>query len=146
METIFKYLRGFGSLIAGAIGFCIGNGTPMLYALLAFMVIDYITGVICAASKHELSSAIGAKGIFKKVIIVLIVSIAHIVDAVIIKEGDTMQSMTAFFYIANEGISILENAAWLGLPIPNALQKILLQLKKDEEDAGTLVKSDKKTK
>lgn len=146
MDNIYAGVRNIGALIAGAVGFFIGNATPLLYALLAFMFIDYITGVICAIVKHELSSEVGAKGIFKKFLIILIVCVAHIIDAVIIKEGNTMQAMVAFFYLANEGVSILENAAFLGLPIPSQLQKMLLQLKKESDNAGTLGKSNKKTK
>lgn len=136
MERWLYLLRGFCTLVAGVFGFLYGNATPLLLALITFMIIDYITGVICAAIKHELSSSVGAKGIIKKIVIILIVAIAHIVDTTIIKEGSTMETMTAFFYLANEGISILENAVFLGLPVPNGLKKLLLQVK-EETDEGT---------
>ena len=139
MERCFYILRGFCTLVAGVFGFLYGNATPLLLALIAFMIIDYITGVICAAIKHELSSSVGAKGIIKKIVIILIIAIAHMVDATIIKEGSTMETMTTFFYLANEGVSILENAVFLGLPVPKGLKKLLLQVR-EENDEGTSTK------
>ena len=135
----FNYFRGFGAIIVGILGFLFGAGTPLLYALLGFIVIDYVTGVMRAGVEHKLSSEVGAKGIIKKVVIVLIVSVAHLVDAAVIKEGNTMQCMVAFFYLANEGLSILENAVALGLPVPKGLEKMLIQLR-DKENAGTSAK------
>ena len=112
----------------------------MLYALIAFVVIDYITGVMCAIENHELSSKIGFHGIFRKVLIFMLVGIANIVDVQVIGTGSVLRAAVCFFYISNEGLSILENAADLGLPIPEQLKKVLKQIKNrggDEKQTET---------
>lgn len=112
--------------------FCqwLGGIDGLLTALIAFMVVDYISGVSCAIVEHKLSSSIGAKGIFQKVLILMLVGVANALDNYIIA-GDTELLRTAviFFYLSNEGISILENSVRLGLPVPDKLKSILEQLK-----------------
>ena len=109
----------------------------MLYALLAFVVIDYITGIMCAIVDKRLSSAVGFKGIFKKVLIFAIVGIGHIIDTQVIGSGSVLRTAVIFFYMSNEGISLVENAGHLGLPIPKKLKAVLEQLhdraEKEEE-------------
>ena len=99
-----------------------------LYALIAFVVIDYITGVMCAIINQKLSSEVGFNGIFKKVLIFMLVGVANIIDMQIIRTGCVLRTAVIFFYLSNEGISLLENAGHLGLPIPAKLKDILEQL------------------
>ena len=109
----------------------------MLYALIAFVVIDYITGVMCAIIDRKLSSEVGFKGIFRKVLIFLLVGIANIIDVQVIGTGAVLRTAVIFFYISNEGVSLLENAGHLGLPIPEKIKTVLEQLhdraEKEEE-------------
>ena len=100
----------------------------MLFALVAFVVIDYITGIMCAIVDKKLSSAVGFKGIFKKVLIFALVGVGHILDTRVIGAGSVLRTAVIFFYLSNEGISLLENAGHLGLPIPKKLKSILEQL------------------
>ena len=120
--------------IGGFIGWFLGGCDGLLYALLAFIIIDYITGVMCAIENHDLSSEIGFHGIFRKVLILLLVGIANIVDVQVIGTGSVLRAAVCFFYISNEGLSILENAAILGLPIPEQLKKVLKQIKNRGSD------------
>ena len=115
--------------IGGFIGWFLGGCDGLLYALLAFVVIDYITGVMCAIENHELSSEVGFHGITTKILIFLLVGIANIVDMQLIGNGSVLRTAVIFFYISNEGLSIVENAAVLGLPIPNELRNVLKQLR-----------------
>ena len=100
----------------------------MLYALLAFVVIDDITGVMCAIVDHKLSSEVGFKGIFKKILIFALVGIGHFLDTRVIGSGSVLRTAVIFFYISNEGVSLIENAGHLGLPIPEKLKSALEQL------------------
>jgi toxin secretion/phage lysis holin len=93
-----------------------------------------VTGVLCAVVYKKLSSEIGAKGIIKKVLIFAMVGIAHMVDTQIIGQGGTFRTAVIFFYLSNEGISFLENAARLGLPIPPKIREVLAQL--TDKDGG----------
>ena len=125
--------------VGGWLGWFLGGCDGLLYALVAFVVIDYITGVFCAAIDHKLSSGIGFKGICKKVLIFILVGMGNIIDVQIIGNGSVMRTAVIFFYLSNEGISLLENSAHLGLPIPQKLKDILEQLhdraeKEDNDD------------
>ena len=100
----------------------------MLYALIAFVVIDYITGVMCAIINKQLSSEVGFKGILRKVLIFLLVGIANIIDVQVIGTGAVLRTAVIFFYISNEGVSLLDNAGHLGLPIPEKIKTVLEQL------------------
>lgn len=100
-----------------------------LYALVVFVVVDYLTGVMAAGVQKKLSSEVGFKGICKKVTIFLLVAIANMIDMNIIKTGSIARTALVFFYISNEGLSILENAAVIGLPVPDKLKDMLEQLK-----------------
>ena len=114
--------------IGGWLGWFLGGCDGLLYALLAFAVIDYITGIMCAVVDKKLSSEVGFKGIFKKVLIFALVGIGHILDTRVIGSGSVMRTAVIFFYLSNEGVSLLENAAYLGLPIPQKLKSVLEQL------------------
>ena len=116
--------------IGGFIGWFWGSCDSLIYVLITFVVIDYITGVMCAIVSKNLSSEIGFKGLFRKVLIFMLVGIANVVDVQIIGVGSVLRTAVVFFYLSNEGISILENAAVLGLPIPQQLKTALRQLKK----------------
>ena len=114
--------------IGGWLGYFLGGWDGLLYALIAFVVIDYITGVMCAISNHTLSSEVGFKGICRKVLIFLLVGIANILDIHVIGSGSVLRTAVIFFYISNEGVSLLENAAHLGLPVPEKIKTVLEQL------------------
>ena len=114
--------------VGGWLGYFLGGCDGLLYALIAFVVIDYITGVMCAIISRELSSAVGFKGIFRKVLIFLLVGIANIIDVQVIGTGAVLRTAVIFFYISNEGVSLLENAGHLGLPIPEKIKTVLEQL------------------
>ena len=114
--------------IGGWLGWFLGGCDGLLYALIAFVVIDYITGVMCAVVDKNLSSEVGFRGIFKKVLIFLLVGIGHLLDAQVIGTGSVLRTAVIFFYISNEGVSLLENAGHLGLPIPSKIKVVLEQL------------------
>lgn len=114
--------------IGGWLGYFLGGCDGLLYALVVFVVVDYITGVMVAISTKTLSSAVGFKGICRKVLIFLLVGIANILDVNVIGTGCILRTAVIFFYISNEGISLLENAGRLGLPIPEKIKMVLEQL------------------
>ena len=123
--------------IGGWLGYFLGGCDGLLYALLAFVVVDYVTGVMCAISDKSLSSAVGFKGICRKVLIFTLVGIANIVDVNVIGDGSILRTAVVFFYLSNEGVSLLENAAHLGLPIPEKLKEVLEQLhERSTKDSG----------
>ena len=128
MSDIMKSLL---AAVCTALGFLFGETDGMFIALIVLIVLDYISGVIAAAVKKELSSAVGAKGIAKKVFMLLIVVVANIVDVNVIGEGHALRTVVILFYIANECISLIENAGELGVPVPKKLLDVLAQLKKD---------------
>lgn len=131
-----KVIQSIAAFFAGMASFLWGGVDGLLYALIVFMILDYITGIIVAIVKHELCSAIGFKGIAKKVIILALVAVGHILDVHVLGGGAFCRSAVIGFYIANEGISILENAGELSLPLPKKLIAVLKQLKdkNDEEE------------
>ena len=114
--------------IGGWLGYFLGGCDGLILALIAFVVIDYITGVMCAIADKKLSSSVGFKGICRKVLIFLLVGIANILDVQVIGTGSVLRAAIIFFYISNEGISLLENAGYLGLPIPEKIKTVLEQL------------------
>lgn len=120
--------------IGGWLGYFLGGCDGLVYALLAFVVIDYLTGIMCAINDHTLSSEVGFRGICRKVLIFLLVGIANILDVNIIGSGSVLRTAVIFFYISNEGVSLLENAAHLGLPVPEKNKAVLEQLHDRAED------------
>lgn len=134
MKNAFNILQVVFTAIGGYLGWFLGGFDGFLYALIAFVVLDYITGLMCAVVDKKLSSKVGFKGIFKKVLIFIMVGIGHIIDAQIIGTGSTLRTAVIFFYITNEGVSILENAGHIGLPIPQKLKSVLEQLHDQGEE------------
>ena len=128
MKEFWNTIQIIFSAVGGWLGYFLGGCDGLLYALIAFVVIDYITGVMCAIINRELSSAVGFKGIFRKVLIFLLVGIANIIDVQVIGTGAALRTAVIFFYISNEGVSLLENAGHLGLPIPEKIKTVLEQL------------------
>ena len=128
MKEFWNTIQLIFAAIGGWLGWFLGGCDGLLYALIAFVAIDYITGVMCAVIDHRLSSEVGFKGIFKKVLIFLLVGVANILDVQVIGTGCALRTAVIFFYISNEGVSLLENAAYLGLPIPEKIKTVLEQL------------------
>ena len=121
--------------IGGWLGYFLGGCDGLILALLLFVSVDYITGVMCAIADRKLSSEVGFKGICRKVLIFLLVGIANILDVNVIGTGSVLRTAVIFFYISNEGVSLLENAAHLGLPVPDKMKAVLEQLHKKGEDS-----------
>ena len=134
MKEFWNVIQLVFAAIGGWLGWFLGGCDGLLYALIAFVVVDYVTGVMCAVVDKKLSSAVGFRGIFKKVLIFLLVGVANILDAQVIGTGCVLRTAVIFFYISNEGVSLLENAGHLGLPIPAKLKDILVQLHNRSED------------
>ena len=128
MKQIWNGIQVAFAALGGFLGWFLGGVDGFLYALIAFVVIDYITGVMCAVSDKKLSSEVGFKGICRKVLIFLLVGIANILDVQVIGTGSVLRTAVIFFYLSNEGVSLLENAAHLGLPVPEKMKEILEQL------------------
>ena len=128
MKEFWNTIQLIFTAIGGWLGWFLGGCDGLLYALIAFVAIDYITGVMCAVIDHRLSSEVGFKGIFKKVLIFLLVGVANILDVQVIGTGCVLRMAVIFFYISNEGVSLLENAAYLGLPVPEKIKTVLEQL------------------
>ena len=120
------------STIGGILGGFLGNMDGILYALVIFVILDYVTGVLYAVEEKKLSSAVGYEGIARKVTIFILVGIANILDSYILGQSGVLRAVVIFFYLSNEGISILENATQLGLPVPEKLKNVLEQLTKKE--------------
>lgn len=128
MKEFWNTIQLAFAAVGGWLGYFLGDCDGLLYALLAFVVIDYITGVMCAIADKNLSSEVGFKGICRKVLIFLLVGIANVLDVQVIGTGSVLRTAVIFFYISNEGVSLLENAAHLGLPVPEKIKTVLEQL------------------
>lgn len=128
MKEFWNVIQMVFAAIGGWLGWFLGGCDGLLIALVVFVVIDYVTGVMCAVSDKKLSSEVGFKGICRKVLIFLLVGIANILDVQVIGTGSVLRTAVIFFYLSNEGVSLLENAAYLGLPVPEKMKDILAQL------------------
>ena len=128
MKEFWNMIQLMFTAVGGWLGWFLGGCDGLLYALIAFVVIDYITGVMCAINDHSLSSEVGFRGICRKVLIFLLVGIANILDVNVIGAGSVLRTAVIFFYISNEGVSLMENAAHLGLPVPEKIKVVLEQL------------------
>lgn len=139
MKDIVKYYDTVAASIGVLIGWYLGSPDGFLFTLIAFVVVDYITGVLRAGVERKLSSSIGVKGIAKKIMIFIMVGIAHLIDVYLLSEGNGItRTAVIFFYISNEGLSIIENSGAIGLPIPNKLKLALKQLSSEESvDSNT---------
>lgn len=135
MKSTWNCIQVAFATFGGYLGWFLGGADGFLYTLIAFVVLDYVTGVMCAIANKTLSSEVGFKGICRKVVIFILVGIANLLDVHIIGSGSVLRTAIIFFYISNEGVSLLENASTLGLPIPKKLKEILKQLhNKSKED------------
>jgi len=130
LETFLKWLSA--EIFAG-FGFLFGGMDGLLTALMAFMMMDYLTGIIVAVKEKKLSSEVGFYGLIKKGVMLSVVAISHILDTQIIGGSSMLRSGAAGFFLANEGLSILENASKLGIPLPKKLKAVLQQLKEENE-------------
>ena len=128
IDLIWTKIQVAITAIGGWIGWFLGGVDGMLIALIVLMALDYISGVMCAIEDKKLSSAVGFKGIAKKVLILMLVGVANILDTNVVGGGAVLRGAVICFYLSNEGLSLLENAAYLGLPIPDKLREILAQL------------------
>ena len=124
------------SAVGGWLGYFLGGCDGLLYTLLAFVVLDYITGIMCAVADHKLASAVGFKGIFRKILIFALVGVGHLLDVQVLGAVGVLRTAVIFFYLSNEGVSLIENAAHLGLPIPAKLKAVLEQLHDRAEKDG----------
>lgn len=138
VELVWTKIQMGMTILGGWLGYFLGGMDGLMTALLIFMVLDYITGLMCAIADKQLSSAVGFKGVCKKVLILMLVGVANVVDIHIVGTGSALRSAVICFYLSNEGLSLLENAAHIGLPIPDKMKDVLAQLhgrtdeKKDE--------------
>lgn len=134
MQNVIDKIELAFAGLGGILGWFFGGFDGFLYALVVFVVMDYFTGVLAAGIQKKLNSEVGFKGIAKKVCIFILVGIAHIVDAQILQNGSAVRTAVIFFYLSNEGLSVLENSAVIGLPIPDKLKDMLAQLAAEKED------------
>lgn len=134
MKEFWNTIQLIFTGVGGWLGYFLGGWDGLLYALVAFVVVDYVTGVMCAINDKALSSAVGFKGICRKVLIFLLVGIAQILDMNVIGTGSVLRTAVVFFYISNEGVSLLENATHLGLPVPEKIKNVLQQLHDRSEE------------
>lgn len=134
MKELWNMCQLAFTAVGGWLGYFLGGCDGLIIALVLFVVIDYITGVMCAVVDRKLSSAVGFKGIFRKVLIFMLVGIANIIDVQVIKSGSVLRTAVVFFYLLNEGLSLIENSVHLGLPVPEKLKAVLKQLNDKEEN------------
>ena len=136
MKDFWNTIQLIFAAVGGWLGYFLGGCDGLLYALIAFVAIDYITGVMCAISDKTLSSEVGFKGICRKVLIFLLVGIGNIIDVQVLGSPGVLRTAVIFFYLSNEGVSLIENAAHLGLPVPDKLKAVLEQLHDRAEKGG----------
>ena len=140
MKEFWNLVQLGFTAVGGWLGYFLGGCDGLIIALVVFVAVDYATGIMCAIADKKLSSEVGFKGICRKILIFLLVGIANVLDAEVLKTGSVLRTAVIFFYLSNEGLSLVENAAYLGLPIPVKLRKVLEQLhdrsekEEDEKD------------
>ncbi len=136
VDLIWTKIQIAITALGGWLGYFLGGLDGLLIALLVFVALDYVTGVMCAISDHKLSSAVGFRGICRKMLVLMLVGIGHILDVHVVGTGSALRTAVICFYLSNEGISLLENASHLGLPVPDKLKSILQQIhgRSEEED------------
>ena len=128
IELVWTKVQMAAAIVGSWLGYFLGGMDGLLIALLVFMVLDYITGIMCAIIDKKLSSAVGFRGICKKVFILMLVGVANVVDIHVVGTGSALRGAVICFYLSNEGLSLLENAAHIGLPVPDKLKDVLSQL------------------
>ncbi|MCI8913904.1 MAG: phage holin family protein [Lawsonibacter sp.] len=136
MKEFWNTIQMVFAAVGGWLGYFLGGCDGLLIALVVFTAVDYITGVMCAISDQKLSSEVGFRGICRKVLIFSLVGVANILDVEVIGAGSVLRTAIIFFYLSNEGVSLLENAAHLGLPVPQTLKDVLEQLHDRAEKGG----------
>lgn len=136
MKTNWNWAQATFAALGGFLGWFLGGYDGFLYALVVFVVLDYLSGVFCAILDHRLSSEVGARGIFKKVVIFALVGVGHMLDELVLGGSGTIRTAVVFFYLSNEGVSLLENAAHIGLPAPQKLKDVLEQLHDRDDKEG----------
>lgn len=138
IDLIWTKIQIAVSAIGAWLGYFLGGVDGLMIALIVFMTLDYLTGLMCAVLDKKLSSAVGFRGIFKKALILIMVGIANVVDVHVVGTGSALRGAVICFYLSNEGLSLLENAAYIGLPVPERLKEVLAQLhnrdKKEQDD------------
>lgn len=134
MKEIWSIIQGAIAALGGFLGWYLGGVDSFVYTLIVLVIADYITGVMCAVADKKLNSTVGFVGIAKKILIFMLVGIGHIIDSYIIGDGGVLRTAVIFFYCSNEGVSLLENAAHLGLPVPQKLKDVLAQLHDRKDD------------
>jgi toxin secretion/phage lysis holin len=135
-KTLWNSLNTALAAAGGWLGWYVGGWDGFIYALVVFVVIDYITGLMCAVVNKNLSSEIGAKGIFRKILIFALVGIGYTIDMYLIGDGSVIRTAVIFFFISNEGVSLLENATHIGLPVPPQMKAVLAQLHDNKNGNG----------
>ena len=133
IDLIWTKLQIAFTALGGWLGYFLGGMDGLLIALVVFATLDYVTGVMCAISDHKLSSAVGFRGICRKVLIFMLVGVGHILDIHVVGTGSALRSAVICFYLSNEGVSLLGNASYLGLPVPEKLKAVLEQLHSRED-------------
>ena len=136
MKEFWNTIQMVFAAVGGWLGYFLGGCDGLLIALVVFAVVDYITGVMCAINDKKLSSEVGFRGICRKVLIFFLVGVANILDVQVIGTGSVLRTAIIFFYLSNEGVSLVENAAHLGLPVPEKLKAVLEQLHDRAEKGG----------
>lgn len=136
MKEFWNTMQMVFAAVGGWLGYFLGGCDGLLIALVVFAVVDYITGVLCAINDKKLSSEVGFRGICRKVLIFFLVGVANILDVQVIGTGSVLRTAIIFFYLSNEGVSLVENAAHLGLPVPEKLKAVLEQLHDRAEKGG----------
>ena len=136
MKEFWDLIQYGFSAVGGFLGYIMGGCDGLIIALVVFVAVDYATGVMCAVADKKVSSEVGFKGICRKVLIFCLVGAANVLDAQVLKTGSVLRTAVIFFYLSNEGISLLENAGHLGLPIPGKMMEVLEQLhaRSEKED------------
>ncbi len=143
IDLIWAKIQIAITALGGWLGYLLGGKDGLIIALVVMMAIDYVTGIMCAIVDRKLSSAVGFKGIFKKVFILMLVAIANIIDIHVVGNGSSLRGATACFYLSNEGLSVLENAVHLGLPVPDGLREVLAQLHQRQKKDSTTGRIDR---
>ena len=142
VDLVWTKLQMAIAAVGGWLGYFLGGADGLLIALIVLAVLDYVTGVMCAVSDKKLSSEVGFRGIFKKMLIFMLVGVGHIVDTHVVGTGSALRSAVICFYLSNEGLSVLENAAHLGLPVPDKLKEVLTQLHNRSDKDSTASNND----
>ena len=138
IDLIWAKIQIGVTALGGWLGYFLGGLDGLLIALIVFAVLDYITGVMCAIADRKLSSAVGFRGICRKLLIFALVGVGHVLDTHVVGTGSALRTAVICFYLSNEGVSLLENASHLGLPVPEKLKKALEQLHdRNDKKEGT---------